>query len=158
MTSRTIPELILAIFLTPWAGLAKSEKLPMPPTFTVQADVEQTLQAYPLGVITKQAAFSHHGKAQREVKLSNGQIGWVYDVGGQPKAVTYVSPAGRKNTVLETEMRHATRSYTLVFDNRGVVDDVLYNGDDRRDGLTALSLQHMKSVTRTEEHVQPAGR
>lgn len=158
MTFRTIQTMILAILLGTLASLAQSANLPMPPKFMQEADIEQTLRAYPLGVITKQAAFSHHGKAHRETMLPNGLKGWTYDVGGLPKAVAYVSPAGGKQTVRETEMRHGTRGYTLVFDSRGLVVDVLYNEDGRHDGLTALSLQHMKGVVRTEEHAHPAGR
>ena len=158
MISRSIQTMILATLLSALASLAQSANLPMPPKFMHEADIEQTLRAYPLGVITKQAAFSHHGKAHRETRLPSGQDGWTYDVGGLPKAVPYVSPAGGTQTVRETEMRHGTRSYTLVFDNRGVVVDVLYNEDGRHDGLTALSLQHMKGVVRTEEHAHPAGR
>jgi hypothetical protein len=158
MTYRTIFTVILVIVLSPWATLVQSANLPMPPVFTLAASIEQTLRAYPLGVITKQAAFSHHGKAHHEIKLPNGLEGWVYDVGGLPKAVTYVSPAGEKQTVRETEIRHETRSYTLVFDNRGVVIDVLYNEDGSQDGLTAHSLQHAKGVARTEGHAHPAGR
>lgn len=158
MTSRTVSAMILAILLNAWAGLALSDKLPMPPTFTPHADVEQTLRAYPLGVITRQAAFSHHGKAHREVRLPNGLTGWVYDTGGQTKVVTYGNPAGETRKIRETEARHGTRGYTLVFDNRMVVVDVLYNTEGRNDGLTALSLQHMKGVNRMEEHAHPAGR
>lgn len=157
MTNRMMLTVILAIVLSPWASFARSANLPMPPAFTPTAAVEQTLRAYPLGVITKQAAFSHHGKAHREIKLPNGLEGWVYDVGGLPKAVPYVSPTGEKKTVRETEAEHRVRSYTLVFDNRGVVIDVLYNEDGPHDGLTALSLQHRKGVARMEEHAHPAG-
>lgn len=158
MTSRTFHSMILATLLSATAGLGLADKLPMPPTFTPQADIEQTLRAYPLGVITRQAAFSHHGRFHREVKLPNGLTGWVYDVGGQPKAVTYGSPTGESRNVRETEARHGTRGYTLVFDSRGLVVDVLYNEEGRHDGLTALSQQHMKGMTRLEDHAHPTGR
>lgn len=158
MTFRTIPAMILAIGVGTWAGLGLADKLPMPPTFTPQGDAEQTLRAYPLGVISRQAAFSHHGKAHREVKLPNGLTGWAYDVGGQPKAVAYANPAGGRQAVRETEMHHGARGYTLVFDSRGLVVDVLYNEEGRHDGLAALSLQHTQGRVRTEEHAHPAGR
>jgi hypothetical protein len=93
--------------------------LPMPPTCSISADMEKTLLKYPLGVITKQAAFSHHGKATREVKLPNGNEGWVYQVGEE----------------------YGLRTYTLEFSNKGVVTDVLYNEKGRHNGLTALQLQ-----------------
>jgi hypothetical protein len=158
MSCRTVLTAILAIVLGPWASFAQAEKLPMPPVFTPAAPIEQTLRAYPLGVITKQAAFSHHGTAHREITLPDGLEGWVYDVGGVPKAVTYVSPGGKQQTVRETPRSHEARSYTLVFDNRGVVVDVLYNETGPHDGLTALSLQHRKGVLRTEEHAHPGPR
>ena len=55
----------------------------MPPSFSEQNEPEMVLRAYPLGVTTKQAAFSHHGKALRTLILPNGKEGWVYEVGGQ---------------------------------------------------------------------------
>lgn len=131
--------------------------LPILPTLAPEADIEQTLRAYPLGIITKQGTLSYHSKAHREVKLPNGRVGWVYDVGSLQQTVPYVSPAGERQSVLETEPRHRPRGYTLVFDNRGVVVDVLYNEDGRHDGLAALSLQHMKGVIRAQEHAHPAG-
>lgn len=155
MVKQMVIKAVLAFVLGAWANFAQSATLPMPPAFTADAAVERTLRAYPLGVITKQAAFSHHGTAHREIKLPNGLEGWVYDVGGLPKAVPYVSPAGKKQTVRETEATHATRSYTLVFDTRGVVVDVLYSEDGRHDGLTALSLQYRQGLVRTEEHAAP---
>jgi len=155
MANRIMHMLVLAFAFSSWTSNAQSGNLSMPPAFTPTAPVEQTLRAYPLGVITKQAAFSHHGKAHRELKLPNGLTGWAYDVGGLPKAVTYGSPVGKQQAVTETEMRHQARSYTLVFDNRGVVVDVLYNEKGPHDGLTALSQQHMKGAVRMEEHTQP---
>jgi hypothetical protein len=76
---------------------------------------------------------------------------------GIPKAVPYLSPTGKKQTVQEKEIRHGISTYTLVFDGRGLVVDVLYNEEGRHDGLSALSLQHMKGVQRMEEHTHPAG-
>lgn len=155
MTNRTLFALLLALALGPFSSLARSASLPMPPDFTLDASIEKTLRAYPLGVITRQAAFSHHGEAHRKLKLPNGLEGWVYDVGGLPAAVPYTRPAGKKETVRETQATHAARTYTLVIDSRGVVVDVLYNEDDRHDGLTALSLQNRKGRGRTEEHAHP---
>lgn len=159
MTVRAFLAVIMALMVGGfWSHPAHSANLPMPPVFSSFAPVEETLRAYPLGVITRQAAYSHHGQAHREIRLPNGLQGWVYDVGGLPKAVPYVNPAGGKQMARETEPRHATRSYTLVFDGRGVVVDVLYNESGRHDGFTALSLQHAKGVAPTEEHAHPAGR
>jgi hypothetical protein len=114
----------------------------MPPSFSEQNEPETVLRAYPLGVTTKQAAFSHHGKAVRTLILPNGKEGWVYEVGGK-QAKTYQHPTQekKKHTVHETEPGNGVRNYTLVFDDRGVVIDVLYNEQGRHDGLTALQVQ-----------------
>lgn len=155
MINKTVAAMLLALVLNPLAGTARAANLPMPPAFKPDTPVEQTLRSYPLGVIGKQAAFSHHGKAHREIKLPNGLTGWVYDVGGLPQATPYVSPTGKKQSVMETEAVHQASSYTLVFDNRGVVVDVLYNENGRHDGLAALALQHRKGAIRMEEHAHP---
>lgn len=100
-----------------WA--AEQKYPPMPPDFSIKTDMEQALLKYPLGVITQEAAFSHHGQATRKVTLPNGNEGWVYQVG--------------EGTGL--------RTYTLEFNEKGVVTDVLYNEKGRHNGLTALQLQ-----------------
>lgn len=112
----------------------------MPPSFSEQNEPETVLRAYPLGVTTKQAAFSHHGKALRTLILPNGKEGWVYEVGGK-QAQTYQHPTREKHTVYEAEPGNGVRTYTLVFDDKGVVIDVLYNEQGRHDGLTALQVQ-----------------
>ncbi len=112
----------------------------MPPSFSEQKEPETMLRAYPLGVTTKQAAFSHHGKALRTLILPNGKEGWVYEVGGK-QAQTYQHPTREKHTVYEAGPGNGVRTYTLVFDDKGVVIDVLYNEKGRHDGLTALQVQ-----------------
>lgn len=125
-----------------WAATAVAEgKLPMPPTFSAEADRMEVLESYPLGVITQQAAFSHHGKASLEVELPNGLEGWVYEVGRSAEKETYKGPSGQRETVTETRHRRGTRLYTLVFSADGKVVDVLYNEHGRHDGLTALQAQ-----------------
>ena len=119
---------------------AMAGQLSMPPSFTVQSDPETVLRAYPLGLITKQAAFSHHGKAIHTAILPNGKEGWVYAVGIKD-ARTYAHPTKQKHTVYETEPGNGVRTYTLEFDSKGVVIDVLYNEQGRQDGLTALQVQ-----------------
>ena len=128
----------IAAATTTLAGHAGS--LPMPPSFTDEVAPEAVLRTYPLGVITKQAAFSHHGKAVRTSVLPNGKEGWVYEVGGK-QAQTYQHPTKEKHTVYETGPSYGVRSYTLEFDDKGVVIDVLYNEQGRHDGLTALQVQ-----------------
>jgi hypothetical protein len=112
----------------------------MPPSFSDQNEPETVLRAYPLGITTKQAAFSHHGKALRTLVLPNGKEGWVYEVGGK-QAQTYQHPTREKHTVYEAGPGNGVRTYTLVFDDKGVVIDVLYNEKGRHDGLTALQVQ-----------------
>jgi len=112
----------------------------MPPSFSDQNEPETVLRAYPLGITTKQAAFSHHGKALRTLVLPNGKEGWVYEVGGK-QAQTYQHPTMEKHTVYEAGPGNNVRTYTLVFDDQGVVIDVLYNEKGRHDGLTALQVQ-----------------
>ena len=123
------------------AALAgQAGQLSMPPSFADKLEPEAVLSAYPLGVIPKQAAFSHHGKALRSLILPNGKEGWVYQVGGK-QAQTYQHPTREKQTVYEAGPGNGVRTYTLVFDDKGVVIDVLYNEKGRHDGLTALQVQ-----------------
>ena len=122
------------------ATVALAGQQTMPPSFSEQNEPETVLRAYPLGVTTKQAAFSHHGKAIRTLILSNGKEGWVYEVGGK-QAQTYQHPTREKHTVYEAGPGNGVRTYTLVFDDKGVVIDVLYNEKGRHDGLTALQVQ-----------------
>src|SRR3569833_1132953 len=119
---------------------AMAGPLSMPPSFTVQSDTETVLRAYTLGLITSQAANSHHGKAIHTVILPNGKEGWVYEVGIKD-ARTYEHPTKQKHTVYETEPGNGVRSYTLEFVSKGVVIDELYYEQGRQDGLTALQVQ-----------------
>lgn len=98
----------------------------MPPRFTLDAEPESVLAAYPLNMIDKMAAFSYRGKADQTVGLVNGLTGWVYEAhrGGNPK--TFEKPGGEEVTTMETYGHPTTRTYTLVFDSSGKVIDVLY--------------------------------
>lgn len=96
--------------------------LPIPPAFSVQTEREVPLKQYPLGVITKLAAFVRHGKPASTVILPNGLEAWTYEVGEG----------------------FGLRTYTLEFDQRGVVVDVLYNENGRHDGLSALQMQRQR--------------
>ncbi|MFH1820199.1 MAG: hypothetical protein ABIC92_20190 [Pseudomonadota bacterium] len=138
---KSILNVLLALTMVA-ATASLAGQLSMPPSFTEQVEPETVLRAYPLGVITKQAAFSHHGKAVRSLILPNGKVGWVYEVGGK-QAKTYQHPTKekQKHTVYETEPGNGVRTYTLEFDDKGVVIDVLYNEQGRHDGLTALQVQ-----------------
>jgi len=110
---------VLGMALGMFAHAEEQKYMPMPPAFSVQTDPEKTLLEYPLGVITRQAAFSHHGQATRTVKLPNGNEGWVYQSGEES----------------------GLRTYTLEFDGQDRVIDVLYNERGRHNGMTALQVQ-----------------
>lgn len=115
---------ISAMFMTialcsAFSYAAEQKYLPMPPAFSIAADPEAVLREYPLGVITKQAAFSHHGQATRTVELPNGYEGRFYQLGEDS----------------------GLRTYTLEFDAQERVIDVLYNEKGRHNGMTALQLQ-----------------
>lgn len=133
---------IAALLALAWTGgYGQTQKpLPMPPDFNIKTSPRTALEQYPLGVIPKQAAFVHHGKAVRTVTLPNGQEGWVYEVGGQ-REKTYTDPTGERRTVRESEKAFGWRTYTLVFNDKGIVVDVLYNEEGRHDGLSALQVQ-----------------
>lgn len=122
------------------ATVVMAGQLPMPPNFSGQLEPEEALRAYPLGVINKQAAFSHHGKALRILILPNGKEGWLYEVGVK-QARIYQQASRGKQTVYEAGPDNRASTYTLVFDNKDMVIDVLYNENGRHDGLTALQEQ-----------------
>lgn len=115
--------MVLFFLLSPiWVPVQAEEGVSrMPPAFNLDADPEQVLTQYPLGEVTKVAAFAHHGKAHRELKLPNGRFGWLYDV-------------GRKEW---------HRTYTLVFGKDETVIDVMYFDHSKYSGrgLTAMQLQ-----------------
>ena len=131
---------VLLTLATGVATVAMAGQLSMPPNFSGQLAPEVALRAYPLGVINKQAAFSHHGKALRTLILPNGKEGWLYEVGVK-QARTYHQPSSGKQTVYEAGPDNRASTYTLVFDNKDMVVDVLYNENGRHDGLTALQEQ-----------------
>lgn len=121
----------------------KGGYMPMPPTFSIDGDRDQILKSYPLGVITQEAAFAHHGQAHKVVALPNGLDGWVYELSPENKE-TYMSPSGEKRDVQSLEHTNVHSTYTLVFDSRGVVIDVLYRSPDRGEVQSALLVQRQE--------------
>lgn len=117
--------LVVVLALLSPALPAQPASTPMPPAFSLEAGPEEILARYPLGIISKNAAFAHHGKAHREFVLPNGRPAWLYDVG----------------------QREWHRTYTLVFGKDDKVIDVLYydHGRFSRYGLTALQVQNDQS-------------
>lgn len=126
--------LLLAMMLIGAVADAQQKTLPKPPRFTLNEKPEQVLANYPLGIIDRNAAFSHHGKAHKELVLANRREAWLYDVG-------------------EKEWH---RTYTLVFGKDGKVIDVLYFDHGRHDqyGLTALQVQS-KGLRTDEPSITP---
>ncbi len=135
MKNTAVVVIVMAMSLFSQFSQAAGQKYPpMPPDFSTRTDMEAALLIYPLGVITKEAAFSHHGQATRKVTLPNGNEGWVYQVGEG----------------------YGLRTYTLEFNEKGIVIDVLYNENGRHNGLTALQLQaQAKKVLGPEVEPQP---
>lgn len=133
---------ICGLFLVMSMAVAEPvQKLPMPPKFSPDMSSEKTLESYPLGVITKLAAFVHHGHANTTVTLPNGMEGWVYEVHTVGDLKTYTQPNGSEMHVDETADHPAMATYTLVFDSRGIVIDVLYTAADGGDLKSALLIQ-----------------
>ena len=133
------------------------QSLPMPPKFTPDTASEKILAAYPLGVISKMAAFSHHGQAHRTVTLANGMEGWVYEVHtvGDPKA--YMKPNGTEVKVNEIDNHPAMATYTLVFDHGGTVVDVLYAEAERAAMQSALLVQRQRHGDKARADDTPQG-
>ena len=107
-------------------AMADQKLMQMPPHLNLKAKPKEVLGKYPIGKTTKQAAFSHHGGADRKIMLPNQMEGWVYNVG-------------------EKEWH---RTYTLVINKAGVITDVLYYDHTRNadHGLTAMQLQSKKLI------------
>jgi len=74
-----LPASAIVVTTTAMAG-----QVPMPPSFNGQSDPETVLRVYPLGVITKQAAFSHHGKATQTLILFNDWQALTGPISGNP--------------------------------------------------------------------------
>ncbi|MDY6981371.1 MAG: hypothetical protein SV201_15985 [Pseudomonadota bacterium] len=132
-----------------WTAISTAEPvyLPEPPFFGTGTDPEKVLQDYPLGVITSQAAFAHHGAPEKKISLVNGKEGWVYTVGYARDRKTYQQPSGETKRVEETDWALGVRSFTLVFDDE-VVIDVIYKDDGSGIGVTAMELQHPRPQRR----------
>lgn len=114
--------------------------MPMPPSFSLEADRDDVLTEYPLGVITRMAAFSHHGQAHKNVRLPNGLEGWVYENTVRDEK-RYVLPSGEERERRVLEGGHVVSTYTLVFSGDGVVIDVLYQEPGKGKFASALLLQ-----------------
>ena len=99
---------------------------PIPPTFSFRHEPEKVLREYPLGLINKQEAFSHHGGPVRKITLPNGNRGWLYSTG---------------------EEAGIPELYILQFSNEGKVIDVMHKSLHYKNGHTALQYQFLQDVT-----------
>lgn len=121
----------------------------VPPAFSAQTDPESALRDYPLGVVTKQVAFSRHGPPHKVVTLANGEEGWVYEIPHRRERKTYTLPSGARVSVKEIPANAAMHTFTLDFcDGNGVVDDVIYQDDVSGARVTAAEMQTHKMQPR----------
>jgi hypothetical protein len=139
----------LAFVFAIWTTLAVASQndIPRPPFFSDDADPEEVLANYPLNVMDELLAFSYHGTAIQQIMLPNGHTGWVYEVGGTPTHKLYVSPSGKESHLLEANRSYGVRTYTLVFDEKMVVN-VLYRDNVRNEELSALQIQHKAELSK----------
>lgn len=144
MKTFTIPVALLLVAISSHAETGNTgagDSLKMPPSFSIDADPDEVLGEYPLGVIPRSAAFSHHGKAHKTVTLVNGMEGWTYEVhqGGNPKR--YQQPEGPTSTTMDIHNHPAVMRYTLVFGADGTVIDVLFQDRQHETANSALLVQ-----------------
>ena len=121
----TIFKILILFLLTLPALLATAQnRIPMPPRFDIYAEPMEVLSSYPLGIINKQAAFSHHGQALQKFKLPNGNEGWLYKAG---------------------EKAGIPSNYVLQFSDAGIVIDVLHKDYRYKLGHSALQYQYLSA-------------
>ncbi len=126
-------------------GKLSDPRLAVPPAFSAKTEPEIALCDYPLGVITKQVAFSRHGSPHKIVTLANGKEGWVYEIPHErERKVTRAIGSSRGRDGVRQRVMH---TYTLVFDD-GVVIDVIYKDDGPGTGVTATEMQAHKMQPR----------
>lgn len=116
--------------------------LPMPLKFSLESDHTEVMKNYPLGVITKMAAFTHHGQPHKTVELPNGLEGWMYE-NVLKKNKSFKMSSGEKREMESMEDAHFVSTYTLVFDSGGVVRDVLYQEPSHGNAESALLVQRV---------------
>jgi hypothetical protein len=116
--------LLVLLFVTS-IGLAGQSQKPMPPKFSLGIDPAEILHNYPLGVISEQDAFAHHGGPVRKVTLPNGSQGWLYTAGEEVGVPSI---------------------YVLQFSTGGIVIDVLHKDHRYKIGHSALQYQYLQHV------------
>jgi hypothetical protein len=110
---------LLLIFFAPVPGNAAKQ---MPPGFSFENDPSEILAEYPLGTITEQDAFAHHGGPVLKEVLPNGNQGWVYKSGEDAGVPSF---------------------YVLQFSQDGIVIDVLHKDYRNKIGHSALQYQYL---------------
>jgi len=110
---------LLLLFFAPVSGNAAK---PMPPGFSFENDPSEVLAEYPLGAITEQEAFAHHGGPIRKEVLPNGNQAWIYK-SGEDAGVPSI--------------------YVLQFSHDGIAIDVLHKDLHFKLGHSALLYQYL---------------
>ena len=110
---------LLLLSLLPVTGHALKQ---MPPSFAFENDPSEVLEEYPLGIITEQDAFAHHGGPVRKEVLPNGNQAWLYK-SGEDAGVPHL--------------------YVLQFSSDGIVIDVLHKDYRLKIGHSALQYQYL---------------
>ena len=110
---------LLLLSITPISIHAAKQ---MPPDFSFGHEPREVLGSYPLGVISEQAAFAHHGGPIRKEILPNGNQGWLYKSG---------------------ENAGVPSIYVLQFSRDGIVIDVLHKDHRYKLGHSALLYQYL---------------
>lgn len=113
----------------------------MPPVFNSEREADSVLREYPLGIITKLAAYSHHGHPDHKITLPNGLEGWIYEIYAEQQSREYVLPDRTKHQVKEAVRSFPILSFVLVFDDHRKVIDVLVDSKHPKSGLSALQVQ-----------------
>lgn len=122
MKTTCLKTLIIVLSITLSAVATAQNKIPMPPRFDISSEPKEILSTYPLGIISKEAAFAHHGPALQKFRLPNNNEGWLYKAG---------------------EEAGIPSNYVLQFSNAGVVIDVLHKDYRYKMGHSALQYQYL---------------
>jgi len=133
----------LLFFSSITIGYADSMKMPM--KFSSESMYTEVLTSYPLGKMNKIAAFSHHGKANKEIMLPNGREGWVYEAEEYYTPKTYIKANGEKKVMNQRIDSGEYKNYVLVFGIDEKIIDVLYQ--DKNITGSALLFQHNKMTS-----------
>jgi len=122
LMSKAMTFSVISILLLSFAPVSGNAAKQMPPGFSFENDPSDVLSKYPLGTITKEDAFAHHGGPIRKEVLPNGNQGWIYK-SGEDAGVPSI--------------------YVLQFSRDGIVIDVLHKDYRYKIGHSALQYQYL---------------